>query len=160
MQNNEGKAERLLAENTKSKEKLLTKRRNLIQKKDEYSRKIRDLGSLPSNVDKYSSKSIEQLMSSLEKCNSKLKKYSHVNKKALDQFNSFTEQRESLLERKVELDQGRKSIEDLIKHLDQKKDEAIRRTFKGIAKQFSTVFAELVPGGKGTLVIHTKQVSW
>lgn len=47
---------------------------------------------------------------------------------------------------------------DLIKHLDLKKDEAIERTFKTIAKHFSEVFAELVPGGKATLVIETKKV--
>lgn len=69
---------------------------------------------------------------------------------------NFTEQREELVKRKMELDKGRESIMDLIQHLDQKKDEAIERTFKGIAKQFSTVFAELVPGGKGTLVIEAK----
>ena len=34
----------------------------------------------------------------------------------------------------------------LIEHLDLKKDEAINRTFKAIAKNFSTVFTELVPG--------------
>lgn len=47
---------------------------------------------------------------------------------------------------------------ELIEHLDQKKDEAIERTFKGIAKHFSTVFSELVPKGKGMLVIQTKKV--
>jgi structural maintenance of chromosome 3 (chondroitin sulfate proteoglycan 6) len=34
-----------------------------------------------------------------------------------------------------------------------KKDEAIKNTFKGIAKNFSKVFSELVPGGKAELVI-------
>ncbi len=48
---------------------------------------------------------------------------------------------------------------DLIEHLDAKKDEAIERTFKGVALQFAKVFSELVPGGKGTLVIHTRKVS-
>ena len=33
-----------------------------------------------------------------------LKKYSHVNKKALDQFISFSEQKEKLMNRKEELD--------------------------------------------------------
>lgn len=47
-------------------------------------------------------------------------------------------------------------ILDLINHLDQKKDEAIDRTFKQISLNFSTVFKELVPNGKGTLVIQKK----
>ena len=65
---------------------------------------------------------------------------SHVNRKAIDQFLNFTEQRARLKERKVELDRGKKAIEDCISHLDHQKDEAIRRTFKSIAKNFSKVF--------------------
>lgn len=58
----------------------------------------------------------------------------------------------------AELDNGRASILELIAHLDMKKDEAIERTFKTIAKHFSEVFSELVPGGKATLVIETRKV--
>ena len=47
-----------------------------------------------------------------------LKKYAHVNKKALDQFVSFSDQRKSMVQRKEELDQGAKAIEDLIEVLD------------------------------------------
>lgn len=46
------------------------------------------------------------------------------------------------------------SIVDLIRHLDNKKDEAIVRTFKMIAKEFSKAFSELVPEGKAKLVIQ------
>jgi structural maintenance of chromosome 3 (chondroitin sulfate proteoglycan 6) len=42
----------------------------------------------------------------LHKCNEELKKYSHVNKKALDQYVNFTEQREELHKRQAELDSG------------------------------------------------------
>jgi structural maintenance of chromosome 3 (chondroitin sulfate proteoglycan 6) len=37
-----------------------------------------------------------------------------------------------------------------------KKDEAIRSTFKNIAKHFSITFAELVPGGKAQLIIQKR----
>lgn len=49
---------------------------------------------------------ILQLYKKLEQCNHELKKYSHVNKKALDQFISFSEQKEKLVNRKAELDRG------------------------------------------------------
>jgi cell division protein FtsB len=75
---------------------------------------------------------------------------------ALDQYTHFTDQRSQLHDRKKELDSGREAIMDLIKHLDMKKDEAIERTFKTIAKHFSEVFSELVPGGKATLVIKSR----
>lgn len=47
-----------------------------------------------------------KLFKELEKANSHLKKYSHVNKKALDQFMSFSDQKEKLMKRKEELDRG------------------------------------------------------
>jgi len=47
-----------------------------------------------------------QLFKEMEKANSHLKKYSHVNKKALDQFMSFSDQKEKLVKRKEELDRG------------------------------------------------------
>jgi structural maintenance of chromosome 3 (chondroitin sulfate proteoglycan 6) len=74
-----------------------------------------------------------------QQANEKLKKYSHVNKKALDQFVSFSEQRETLLERKAELDKGDEAIQELITALDQQKDEAIQNTFRSVSKHFKEV---------------------
>jgi structural maintenance of chromosome 3 (chondroitin sulfate proteoglycan 6) len=85
-----------------------------------------------------------------------LKKYSHVNKKAFEQYNNFTKQRETLTKRRGELDSSQRSIEELIEHLDQRKDEAIERTFKQVSKEFATVFEKLVPAGKGRLIIQRK----
>ena len=47
-----------------------------------------------------------QLFKKLDQCNAELKKYSHVNKKALDQFVNFTEQKSKLIKRKEELDRA------------------------------------------------------
>lgn len=50
-------------------------------------------------------------------------------------------------------------ITELLDSLEMQKDESIERTFKGVAKHFREVFAELVPGGKGELVmIKRRQV--
>jgi structural maintenance of chromosome 3 (chondroitin sulfate proteoglycan 6) len=86
--------------------------------------------------------------------NRKLQGYSQVNKKALDQYVSFTEQYDDLLNKKKESDNGAERITELIQALDRKKDEAIERTFKGVAKHFAQVFSELVPDGKGVLVMQ------
>ena len=102
-------------------------------------------------------RSVKQLLAQLEELNKRLLAYAHVNKKAMDQYVALVEQREDLITRKAELDDSRRSILALIAHLDLKKDEAIERTFKQIAREFSAVFAELVPGGKGQLVIQTKR---
>jgi len=151
-----GNEERLHLDLEKEKnrlELLFNKRSVLLQKKADAERKIRDLGSLPSNFEKYRSTHLATLMKKLDKTKESLKKYSHVNKKALDQYTTFCEQRDSLLKRKAELDAGAHSIDDLILSLDQRKDEDIMRTFKGVSKNFSEVFTELVPTGKASLVM-------
>jgi structural maintenance of chromosome 3 (chondroitin sulfate proteoglycan 6) len=55
---------------------------------------------------RYQKKGLKDLHKILHKCNEELKKYSHVNKKALDQYVNFTEQREELQKRQAELDSG------------------------------------------------------
>merc|ERR1712083_320878 len=91
----------------------------------------------------------------LERANQELKKYSHVNKKALDQYISFSEQKEKLMKRKEELDRGNQKIMDLMEVLEQRKYEAILFTFKQVSKYFQEVFQKLVPGGRGTLSIKS-----
>lgn len=79
-----------------------------------------------------------------------------MNKKAFEQYNNFTKQRDEHLKRRDELDSSAESIEDLIETLDQRKDEAIERTFKQVSKYFEEVFERLVPAGKGTLVMQKR----
>lgn len=54
----------------------------------------------------------------------------HVNKKALDQYVNFTDQKEELLRRHEDNVRGKDKIQQLIHSLDLRKDEAIERTFK------------------------------
>ena len=65
----------------------------------------------------------KKLMKKLNAANEHLKKFSHVNKKALDQYVSFSDQRETILERKEEIDAAQTAIKELIDGLDQQKDE-------------------------------------
>lgn len=95
-------------------------------------------------------------MKKLQLVNDTLKKFAHVNKKAFEQYNNFTKQRDQLIQRREELDKSAKSIEDLVEVLDQRKDEAIERTFKQVASNFAEVFDKLVPAGRGRLIIQRR----
>lgn len=123
------------------------------QKKSDAEKSIRELGSLPADFDKHRGLSMGVLMKKLKKTNQSLQKYSHVNKKALDQYLKFTEERDSLTRHLGELEEGAQSIRQLIESLDHRKDDDILRTYKGVSKFFSDVFRELVPGGKASLVM-------
>merc|ERR1712096_357631 len=117
-------------------------------------------GSLPQDAfEKYQGYSHKTLMKELEKCNKELKKYSHVNKKALDQYVSFNEQKEKLLARKEEIDRGKEAISNLMNHLEREKYEAIQLTFRQVSKNFSDVFQKVVPGGKATLIMKKGDVA-
>lgn len=96
-----------MEDDAKDLEKMASRQNLLHQKIDECTKKIRELGSLPSDAfDKYQNLATKQLFKKLETSNMELKKYSHVNKKALDQFISFSEQKEKLVSRKEEIDRG------------------------------------------------------
>lgn len=143
-------------EDSKKVEKWVAKENLLLQKIQEYTEKIASLGALPQVDKKYEKMSLKSLFKELEKANLHLKKYNHVNKKALDQFLSFSEQKEKLYKRKEELDVADQKIGELMQSLEMQKVEAIQFTFKQVAKNFTQVFKKLVPQGAGHLILKTK----
>ncbi|KAK1969530.1 RecF/RecN/SMC N terminal domain-containing protein [Colletotrichum sublineola] len=138
-------------------EKSMSKKAVYTAQAAEAAKAIRDLGVLPEEAfDKYERMDPRQIDSRLKKVRNALKKFQHVNKKAFEQYNSFTSQQDQLLKRRKELDASQASIEELVAHLDQRKDEAIERTFKQVSKEFATIFEKLVPAGHGRLVIQRR----
>ncbi len=153
----QGELARAIEKQQKRMEKSIQKRRILSKQAAECAAKIRDLGVLPHGaLDKYEKTKSEAIVKRLHKVNEALKKYTHVNKKAFEQYNNFTSQRDTLTTRRAELDSSQTSIEELINVLDQRKDEAIERTFKQVSREFATVFEKLVPAGRGRLVIQRR----
>ncbi|KAK4230871.1 chromosome segregation protein sudA [Podospora fimiseda] len=149
--------QRRIEQHQKKMEKAIQTRARLVSQAAEYAKNIRDLGILPEEAfGKYEKMKPEAIDAKLRKVNEALKKYKHINKKAFDQYNSFTAQRDHLLKRRKELDDSQGSIEALIEHLDQEKDEVIERTFKQVSREFSSIFEKLVPAGHGRLVIQRK----
>ncbi|KAG9034704.1 Structural maintenance of chromosomes protein 3 [Tulasnella sp. JGI-2019a] len=141
----------------KNAERYLTKRQVLTSKKDECNKNLRDLGVLPEEAfEKYTNVKPDRLVKKLHAINEGLKKFAHVNKKAFEQYNNFTKQRDQLLKRRDELDESEESITELINVLDQRKDEAIERTFKQVSKYFEEVFEKLVPAGRGRLIMQKR----
>ena len=127
-----------------------------MKRKEDATVKLRELGTLPTaELEALATLKRKALVERLSSVHDKLKQYGHVNKRATDQYTTFTEQREQLEARKKELDSGDSSIRDLVSSLDDRKDEAIMRTFKGVQKHFKEVFAELVPKGSASMILKT-----
>ncbi|WKX98062.1 hypothetical protein Q1695_013617 [Nippostrongylus brasiliensis] len=147
-----------LADFSKQADIIFTKQSTLQSKREDNVKKIRELGSLPTDAfSKYQGMTSKQLDKKLAECMHELKKYENVNKKALDQFVQAASQKEELTKRMEEQQKSQKAIEDLLQVLDTRKYEAIQLTFKQVSKNFAEVFQKLVPNGTGSLVIQTSK---
>lgn len=152
----ETKCENEIMEMTKVLDRLLNERNMLLDTIQQKQRLIRELGSLPKKeIDDFKNLTEKVLLSDLKTTNEKLKQFSGVNRKALEQFVSFNEQRQSLVDRKEELATEKESIEHLIHSLDLQKEDTIFSTFQSVSQHFKDVFKELVRGGSGELVMIT-----
>ncbi|XP_065176862.1 structural maintenance of chromosomes protein 3-like [Sycon ciliatum] len=141
-----------MEEDSKNMERVANQRTLLLKKKEECMHKIRELGSLPADAfEKYQSMGLKKLFRKLQECNSDLKKYSHVNQKALDQYITFSEQKERLVKRGEEQTKSYDAIVELMDVLEQRKHEQLEFTFKQVSKYFSEIFKELVANGIGRL---------
>ena len=145
-------------QDSKSRERLLGRRNLLNKRRNERVKLIGELGPLPSNQE-FQGRDVHELRNLLQETNTELGGLSKVNKKAGDQFRTFQEQRAELLKRKETLDKGAKKIQELVSTLDDKKAEAIQRTFRDVAYNFKKVFSELVPNGCGEMIMKTEEVS-
>ena len=132
----------------------------LSQKVEHLNDQIKQLGILSSDsMSKFRCLSDAQISNQLLQLNDKLKKYTHVNKRALEQYQSFIDQRQSLLERKKDLSVSSQSIVSFISTLDQQNDQTIMKTFDQVSEYFGEIFSRLVPTGRGELVLIREENS-
>ncbi|CAH6723260.1 structural maintenance of chromosomes protein 3 [[Candida] jaroonii] len=126
-------------------------------RKSELTKKISDIGILPEEAfdyEKFDGLTNDDLLSKLNLTNKELEKYAHINKKAIEQFDIFNNQRNDLLGRRQDLNESKKSIEKLIDDLKIQKHQAIKKSFDNVASNFTKIFETLVPLGTGKLIME------
>ncbi|KAK0396599.1 hypothetical protein QR680_001781 [Steinernema hermaphroditum] len=147
----------MLADMARQADLYCTKAAAYQTKKEEATRRIRELGAVPQEAfTKYAGTRMTELDSELTKCIKELKKYGNVNKKALDQFVRASAQKEDLEKRMEEQVRSREAINELLTVLENRKFDAIQLTFNLVSDNFQKVFAKLVPGGRASLIMITK----
>jgi structural maintenance of chromosome 3 (chondroitin sulfate proteoglycan 6) len=104
----------------------------------------------------YMGLAVQEIADRIKSLKQELDKFAPINKKAAEQYQQFTKQRTALVERHIELVKSEESIDELIRTLDERKDEAITRTFRQVSKSFQEIFKKLVPAGAGRLVLLRK----
>lgn len=143
-----------IARQQKAAERFAAKRQRLLEQRERCTQQIRDLGVLPEDAFRsYADRSTDELVSQLQRARAALEEVAHVNKRAVEQFHSFAKQRDSLLQRSADLRVSRTSIEELIRVLDERKDDTLADTLAHAGRHFSEVFSRLT-GGTGELVIE------
>ena len=149
----------MLGDESRRKEKLFDRKIYLQKSIQKLGQKVNSLGGVqPEMLERYKNVRRTVLGKELLKINQKLKKFDNVNKKALDQFVTFTEENERLVDRLNQLTQDKTRILNMINVLDTKKSEQILYTFKQLYKNFKQMFSRIVQGGRGELVLTGETV--
>jgi len=124
---------------------------NLAKKKNEADEKLRSLSIVAADMEQYKRLSEPQLMTELDNTNKQLQRYRHVNKKAIDQFTTFTDQLSELEVKRKEINDSRDAINTFMRKVDEQREETLLHTLEQVDKHFREIFAELVIGGVGKL---------
>lgn len=129
---------------------------NLVKRKGEADEKLRNLTVVSAAMAEYKGMTPQQLMKNLGNTNKSLSKFEHVNKKAIDQFTTFTDQLEELLRKRKGIVDSREAILEFISTVDGEKDATLKQTLERVDKHFQDIFSALVHGGKGKLRMMRK----
>ena len=146
-------------------EKFMSRRALLLQRREECSKRIRELGVIAGDPEMESVESrlrdlsTPALLAALADCTATIKTNFSTstrpppNRKAAELHTAFSRQAASLQARHSELSTSAQSITEFIAVLDQRRDEAIMRTFEQVKENFAKVFERLCPSGYAKLVL-------
>eukprot|EP01012_Entosiphon_sulcatum_P036669 TRINITY_DN4679_c0_g1_i1.p1 TRINITY_DN4679_c0_g1~~TRINITY_DN4679_c0_g1_i1.p1 ORF type:complete len:1212 (+),score=285.66 TRINITY_DN4679_c0_g1_i1:51-3686(+) len=119
----------------------------LMAKREQAMKSICNLGTYPAEaIEKFQQLDDKKLLQRRQKVAEETKKYSHVNKKALDQYTQIEKTHTELTSKLEAVLKEREEIKHLLEHLDMQKDEAVALTFRQVKDNFETVFRELTGG--------------
>ena len=146
-------------------EKFMSRRSLLLQRREECSKRIRELGVIAGDPEmesvesKLRDLSTPALVAALADCTATIKTNFSTstrpppNKKAAELHAAFSRQAATLQTRQIELQNSAQSITEFISVLDQRKYEAIMQTFEQVKENFGKVFERLCPAGFAKLVM-------
>jgi structural maintenance of chromosome 3 (chondroitin sulfate proteoglycan 6) len=127
-----------------------SKRSSSLKLRDEAVQALKQIGAVPATVGEMSGLSQESLLKIVDEAHAKLSKMAgNINRAAMGQFEEAHKRRVEFGTRLEETSKAHKAIEELVAHLDRKKDETLYSTFSQIAREFERVYSELVPSSQG-----------
>jgi len=130
---------------------------------DEFRSRNQKLGAPPRDASEFQRLSLKELVKGLSDVSADIKKFDHLNRKAISQFQRLQQEKDDFSTKLKEAEQSHAAVLKLIEKLDQDKDQKISDFFKKVDQHFRRIFPVIVPGGSGELVllVHSgKQRTW
>ncbi|PRT53435.1 Chromosome segregation protein sudA [Wickerhamiella sorbophila] len=127
--------------------KLDLKLQSLQALKTDNSKKASEVRQVSEIVLELQNLTTNELDHELELTNSTLKNFDHVNKRSIEQFQTYSQELEELEDRHGTLNRDMVSVGKLIDRLDQDKNDDIRNSFEKVNKAFQEIFARLTGRG-------------
>jgi structural maintenance of chromosome 2 len=84
-------------------------------------------------------------------CDDQAKLSKNINKKVMGMYEKAEQEYQELINKKTIIENDKKKIEDVIAELDQKKSEALQKTWAKVNGDFGSIFSTLLPGTKAKL---------
>eukprot|EP01124_Arcella_intermedia_P009206 TRINITY_DN15993_c0_g1_i1.p1 TRINITY_DN15993_c0_g1~~TRINITY_DN15993_c0_g1_i1.p1 ORF type:complete len:1200 (-),score=360.67 TRINITY_DN15993_c0_g1_i1:64-3138(-) len=101
------------------------------------------------DFDKSRMKEVIERLSRAEEGQEKLSK--QINKKAVHMFEKAQQEYNELIKKKKQIEADKAQIQNFIKELDKKKNEALQTTWEKVNKDFGSIFSSLLPGAQSKL---------
>ncbi|XP_066150753.1 structural maintenance of chromosomes protein 3-like [Euwallacea fornicatus] len=141
-------------EKSKHLNNLIAEQLRLEAKVRDVKNEIQHIGVMPSEeiCKRYEKMCLKDLRKELENAHKHLKNYSHVNKKAIDEFISISNKKERVDKALILLEKERDAAQDLFDVLEEHKTNAISFTFKQITRYFAETFKKFNPSLNARLV--------
>lgn len=117
---------------------------------------IRDLGSLPQDqLIENSNKTKHQLRESIKILSAEVNKdYSHVNQKAVQQYNQVKKTFDEYSIKYDTLNNERNDILNYVSNIDQKERIIIDNTYTNLNRAFGRIFKSIIPQGRAELLVQ------
>eukprot|EP00439_Symbiodinium_sp_Y106_P049675 s1600_g6.t1 len=125
----------------------------MSSKKAEVDGKLQGLAAAPIEVEQCRQLPKAQLLQELSEATRMLQQIQHVNRKAVEQYENFSEQLVDLQGRKEQIEAGEAAIAEAIQQIDAQKEESVHQALRKVNQNFQQVFSEMVPGGAGQLQV-------
>uniref|UniRef100_A0A182SHA2 SMC_N domain-containing protein n=1 Tax=Anopheles maculatus TaxID=74869 RepID=A0A182SHA2_9DIPT len=131
------------------------RKRQLANDVNQYAKEIEALGVLPAVEEVYEKMTLTKIAQELERTNQLMKKFSSVNKTAIDEH-ARVSQSLKVMDRKLkESVDSRQMHESTVQQLQAQRVDCIEHIFNTVNRNFVEIFSRFVPAGCGRLILQT-----